>query len=70
MSPKLTVAETAVIAKRAEITIRRALEAGTLHGFQQMRGGKWSISETCLEAWLEGRKCEHRSNVTAIRRSA
>lgn len=48
-------------------TIRRALEAGELHGGQRRdketgtpkKGGRWSIRRECLEAWLDGEACEH-----------
>lgn len=50
-------------------TIRRALEAGELHGGQRIdkatgkpkKGGRWSIRRECLEAWLDGETCEHQS---------
>lgn len=40
-------------------TIRRALEAGELHGGQRKTGGRWSIRRECLESWLDGETCEH-----------
>lgn len=42
-------------------TVLRALEAGTLHGGQRVTGGRWSIRLACLDAWLEGSKCEHKA---------
>lgn len=40
-------------------TVLRALEAGDLHGGQRVAGGRWSIRRECLDAWLDGTKCEH-----------
>ncbi|KDP90898.1 MULTISPECIES: helix-turn-helix domain-containing protein [Clavibacter] len=68
--PLLTVAEASVIARRHPVTTRRALEAGDLHGFQRVVGGRWSIQPACLEAWIECRSCGHQSNVLHFRRSA
>lgn len=42
-------------------TIRRALEAGELHGGQRKPGGRWSIRRECLEAWLDGERCQHQA---------
>jgi len=40
-------------------TIRKALEAGELHGGQRKTKGRWSVRRDCLEAWVEGAECEH-----------
>ena len=40
-------------------TIRKALEAGELHGGQRKAKGRWSVRRDCLEAWAEGAECEH-----------
>jgi hypothetical protein len=40
-------------------TIRKACEAGDLHGGQRAKNGRWSIRRECLDAWLDGRDCEH-----------
>ncbi|WP_183407715.1 helix-turn-helix domain-containing protein [Marmoricola ginsengisoli] len=42
-----------------EQTIRKACESGELHGGQRKPGGRWSIRRECLDAWLDGAKCEH-----------
>ena len=42
-------------------TIRRACETGNLHGGQRTKNGRWSIRRECLEAWLDGDKCEHQA---------
>jgi excisionase family DNA binding protein len=47
-------------------TVRRACEEGVLHGSQRTPGGRWRIHVDCLDAWLSGDKCPHRS----ARRSA
>jgi hypothetical protein len=64
---RMTVAEAAQAAKRAQITIHRALEGGELHGTQQMKGGKWSIQRQCLLAWLSAEPCAHKHNVSPLR---
>lgn len=68
MSAPLTVAAAAAEAGRHPVTVRKALEAGELHGFQRVKGGRWSIRHACLDAWVENRLCEHKaSNVTPFR---
>lgn len=63
----LTVDEAAKESRRHPVTIRVALRAKELHGSQRVTGGTWSVKDTCLEAWVEGRPCEHQaSNVTPI----
>lgn len=66
---RLTVKEAAVEAHRHPDTIRKSVEAGTLHGSQRAIGGPWLIREECLDAYLDGAPCEHQ-NVTPIRRRA
>jgi hypothetical protein len=66
----LNVAETAAVARKHPVTIRLALEGGTLHGTQQKVGGRWAIDAACAEAYIEGRPCEHRAakaKITPIR---
>lgn len=62
----LTAPEAATESRRHPVTVRKALEAGDLHGFQSGKGGRWSIKPECLEAWVEKRLCAHHSNVTQI----
>lgn len=57
----LNTAEAAVVARKHPVTIRRALEAGDLHGTQQLAGGRWAIRSECLEAYVERRACAHRA---------
>ncbi|HEY8647052.1 MAG TPA: helix-turn-helix domain-containing protein [Gaiellaceae bacterium] len=40
-------------------TIRKALQAGELHGLQKRAGCSWRIRMACLDAWLSGEKCAH-----------
>lgn len=68
--PRLNTAEAAALSRRHPVTVRRALEGGKLHGSQSMAGGRWLIREECLDAWIDGAKCEHQVNVTPLRRSA
>ena len=56
---RLTVAEAAEEGRKHPITVRRALESGELHGSQRVRGGRWTVEEPCLSAWLSGAECEH-----------
>lgn len=67
---RLTPAEAAKYARRASITIYRALEAGKLHGSQAKAGGRWNIRPECLEAWLDNEPCIHKRKAprsTALR---
>ncbi|WP_371130839.1 helix-turn-helix domain-containing protein [Arthrobacter sp. SDTb3-6] len=68
LSPRLTTAEAAVVARRHPVTVRRALEGGELHGQQSKAGGRWLIRAECLDAWMDGVKCVHQSNVSSFRR--
>ena len=70
LTPRLTTDEAAALARRHVVTVRRALEDGKLHGSQSGAGGRWLIREECLDAWIDGEKCEHQVNVTPFRRSA
>ena len=63
----LTAPEAASATGKHPVTVRKALEADELHGFQSGKGGRWSIKPDCLEAWVENRLCAHKSqNVTPI----
>lgn len=67
MIARLTVDEVAAAVRRHPQTVRRACEAGELHGTQQTRGGRWSIREDCAEAWADKTPCDHQlANVTTI----
>lgn len=70
MTARLTVDEAALSARRHPVTMYKALESGRLHGSQQVKGGRWLIREDCLEAWLDGDTCEHRTNVRTLNRRA
>ncbi|MDR0593716.1 MAG: helix-turn-helix domain-containing protein [Bifidobacteriaceae bacterium] len=67
MTGLLTTGEAAEAARRHPVTIRRALEAGELHGSQRGAGGRWVIREACLEAWLGGGRCEHQEDRRRLR---
>lgn len=63
----LKVREAADIARKHPDTVRKALEVGRLHGFQDDKFGHWTVKAECLEAWVERRPCPHQqSNVTQI----
>lgn len=40
-------------------TVRRALEAGELHGTQRTVRGRWRIHVDCLDAWVLNQPCTH-----------
>lgn len=40
-------------------TIRKACEAGELHGGQRKANGRWRIHIDCLNDWAGGDKCAH-----------
>lgn len=40
-------------------TIRKALEAGELHGAQRIAKGRWRVHRDCLAAWALGEDCAH-----------
>lgn len=70
---RFNTAQAAQYAGRHVDTIRRALEAGQLHGGQRVnqktgevkKGGRWSIRLECLDAWLDGQPCEHQKGRAA-----
>jgi hypothetical protein len=66
VTARLTVAEVASATRRHPVTVRRALEDGTLHGAQRVVGGRWTVHEDCAEAWADGIPCPHRSNVVHL----
>lgn len=74
---RLNTTEAATEARKHRVTILLALEDGTLHGSQRKVRGRWTILEPCLDAYIDGRKCEHQveasrpaSNVIHFPRSA
>jgi excisionase family DNA binding protein len=62
---RFTTAQAAEYASYHVDTIRRALEAGQLHGGQRKACGRWSIRRECLDAWLDGDRCPHGIGVAA-----
>lgn len=46
-------------------TVRKAAEAGELHGSQRKAGGRWRFHVTCLDAWLSGAQCKHQKEAGA-----
>jgi hypothetical protein len=64
----LSVKQVADMAGRHPETVGLALRAGELHGAQKAKNSSWRVKDTCAEAWLENRLCEHKQNVTSIRR--
>lgn len=49
-----------VYAERHPQTVRRACEAGELHGVQRKTKGPWRIHVECLDAWILGHPCPHK----------
>jgi hypothetical protein len=66
VTARLTTVEAAGVARRHPVTVRYALQDGTLHGTQRVKGGRWLIDPECLAAWVENRKCEHQLAVAAV----
>lgn len=56
----LTVREMSERARRHSVTVRKALEAGELHGSQPNAGATWRARPECVDAWIDGRPCSHR----------
>lgn len=50
---------------RHPVTVRRALEAGELHGGQPKAGARWRIHRDCLDAWALGTPCPHAAKKSA-----
>lgn len=69
LTRRMSPSEAAEESRRHRQTIYVALEDGSLHGTQRVKRGRWLIKEACLDAWLDGIKCEHQaatSNVVAL----
>ena len=68
---KMTVRDVAAEYKRHEVTVRIALNDGSLHGSQRKPGASWRIDPECAAAWNEGAKCPHYSpRVNLMRRAS
>lgn len=65
MRKPLSVPEAAELAGYHHVTIADACRSGALHGFQRAKNARWKIYEECLEAWVEGRPCEHAAETKA-----
>lgn len=63
----LNVAETADLVRKHPVTIRRALEAGEMHGHQRVARGRWTVDERCALAWAMGEPCAHQLTVAPVR---
>jgi hypothetical protein len=44
----------------SRFTLMAALQDGSLHGGQRVKGGTWHVEEACFHAWMRGDECEHR----------
>lgn len=55
----LTTSQAAVRTGRHPVTIRRALEAGELHGGQRKANAPWRTHRDCVDAWALGEPCPH-----------
>lgn len=58
---RVTVQEAAALSRRHPVTVYRALEDGSLHGAQQVKGGRWLIRLECLDAWIDSTQCDHQA---------
>ena len=65
-----TTATGAVHSGYHQQTIRKALEAGELHGTQRVTGGRWRVHVDCLDAWMSGQKCPHGLGKKPTKKSA
>jgi hypothetical protein len=67
----LDTAEAARSAHRALRTTQEAAASGELHGFQRTApNGKWLFDEACVDAWVMGVPCPHRSNLHVLKAKA
>lgn len=64
MIARLTPAEAADVSRRHPVTVRYALQDGTLHGVQRVKRGRWLIERECLDAWIDGTPCAHQLSAT------
>lgn len=55
----LTPLEAALISDSHVETVRDALRSGALHGSQRTKGGTWRVRPACVDAWIDGVRCEH-----------
>jgi len=62
-----TTAQAAARAKRHPVTVRRAAEAGLLHGHQGDKGGRWAFDPTAVDAWVQGRDSTSACGCRALR---
>lgn len=60
------VAERRIPGIQHKVTVIRKLESQELCGFQSKKGGRWAVPEQCLESYVQGRLCEHRSNIVEL----
>lgn len=64
----LDTAGAAKYANRSVQTIRAALAAGELHGYQRVAPqGKWTVRPECLDAWIAGEPCQHQDRAPNLR---
>jgi excisionase family DNA binding protein len=50
-----TTAQVAERTNRHEVTVRRAVNSGKLHGHQTGPGGRWQFNPLAVDAWVEKR---------------
>lgn len=62
---RLTADEAATRTRRHRVTVYRALEDGSLHGTQRVKGGRWTVRAECADAWADGTPCVHRAAALA-----
>jgi excisionase family DNA binding protein len=61
----LTTRQAADRVGRHPVTVRRALEAGDLHGGQTAANCSWRIHRDCVDAWALGEPCPHQDTAAA-----
>lgn len=58
---RLSANEVAARVRRHLVTVHRALQDGSLHGTQRVKGGRWIVRAECADAWADGEPCVHQA---------
>lgn len=62
---RLSANEAAARVRRHRVTVHRALQDGSLHGSQRIKGGRWTVRAECADAWADGQPCVHQAAALA-----
>lgn len=58
---RLSANEAAARVRRHRVTVHRALQDGSLHGTQRVKGGRWTVRAECADAWADNQPCVHQA---------